>query len=232
MQNTRRGRIANAITLGRLALLPALGLTIVYRPSIAWIWVATVILADVFDGVLARRLGADTITRRALDATVDRFTIHASFAVAVAVHPIFLPVYLPLLVRDAFALGASGYLMQQRPVLLLGGHLHKASSLSCALFGMTILAAPTSVAESVGWTAVAINFVLLLDYAGGFAITERHEYLGRFRIERLAGIRELYAIARRPRASAMRQPPSTAAEASGASLPVHVGAGLHREPAG
>ncbi len=156
-------------------------------------WVSSIIVADVLDGVLARRIGCDTIARRAIDATVDRICIHAAFGVAIVLHPEFLALYAPLAVRDSIALTASGLLVARRGVLLMGGHWHKLASLSCACFGLVVLSQSRGIVTGAGVATVAINWVLLGDYVGGFLAwrSEPTPIAGRYKIRGLIGIRTL-----------------------------------------
>jgi phosphatidylglycerophosphate synthase len=181
--------IVDLLTVARVLLLGGLIWSILAGPEAAWVWVLAIVGADVLDGVLARKLGVDTKRRRSLDAVVDRVCIHASFAVAVAIRPGFVWIYLPLLIRDASALSASGVLLHRRGLLLLGGHWHKLASLSCAAFGIAILTASQTVASGIGYLAIGANYALLLDYFGGYLLARARDENDSLRIVQLAGIR-------------------------------------------
>jgi phosphatidylglycerophosphate synthase len=189
MATLKPSHVVNTLTGARLLILGFLIWSIVARPAFAWVLVVAIVVADIFDGVLARRLSCDTNTRRSIDAVVDRICIHASFGVAVAIQPAYLAIYAPLLIRDVLALSASGVLLHRRKLLLMGGHWHKLSSLTCAAFGVAILALPAAVAFSIGWGAVLVNYALLCDYAGGYFLARHKTGIVRFRITRLAGVR-------------------------------------------
>lgn len=191
------GAISKIATLARLLLLAGLLWSIFDGPGRPWIWVASIILADIFDGVLARSLGCDTIARRAADAVVDRISIHAAFGVAIVLHPEFLPLYAPLAVRDGIALTASGVLVRRHGVLLMGGHWHKLASIGCACFGLAVLSATSQVALAVGAIAVFLNWSLFCDYAGGYLVWRSgpNPAAGRYKIRGLVGIRTLLGTA-------------------------------------
>lgn len=186
------GAISRIATLARLLLLAGLLWSIFDGPGRPWMWVASIILADILDGVLARSLGCDTIARRATDAVVDRLCIHAAFGVAIILHPAFLLLYAPLAIRDGIALAASGLLVRRHGILLMGGHWHKLASISCACFGLTVLSATSGVAVAAGTAAVVLNWILFCDYAGGYlAWRGGPASAGRYKIHSLAGIRTL-----------------------------------------
>lgn len=192
-----RGTISTIATFARLLLLAGLLWSIFGGPGHPWVWVASIIVADIFDGVLARSLGCDTIARRAADAVVDRISIHAAFGIAIVLHPAFLALYAPLVVRDFLALAASGVLLTRHGVLLMGGHWHKLASIGSACFGVTVLSAPYGIALAAGAGAVILNWLLLCDYAGGYLAWKAGPELtaGRYKIRGLAGIRTLLGAA-------------------------------------
>ncbi len=163
----------NALTLARL------GIT-------AWLWTVVrhgwrqtaavlllVILADVFDGVIARRLGVDGVRRRFLDAAVDRFSIHSVYAFALWTHPQYCGWYWPLLVRDLIVV--LGYWCFVKPTrrIIVGSGWHKWSSLSLALLGLLVVAESASAVAIVAPITIGIAYLLLADYLGLVLATRR-----------------------------------------------------------
>jgi phosphatidylglycerophosphate synthase len=64
-----------AWTLGRLALIPIIVAAFALSPLLTAITLAGFVVADLYDGVLARQLHADDPSRRVLDSAVDRISI-------------------------------------------------------------------------------------------------------------------------------------------------------------
>jgi phosphatidylglycerophosphate synthase len=186
-----RGLISYALTFLRLLLLAGLVWSISSNRSWVPAWVAAIIVADIADGVVSRLLSTDTVGRRTADAAVDRVCIHAAFAAVLLQHPQTIALYALLAARDVIALSASAALLAERGVLLVGGHCHKLSSLSAALFGVFLATGHSTLAGAAGVLAVALNWMLLLDYAGGFLLWRQIglDRDSRFVIRRLAGLR-------------------------------------------
>jgi phosphatidylglycerophosphate synthase len=87
-----------AWTVGRLVLVPIVIAAFVVSPLLAAVTLTVFVIADLYDGVLARELDADGPSRRVLDSLVDRISIWSVYlAVSLAG---FLP---PLLLLLLFA---------------------------------------------------------------------------------------------------------------------------------
>lgn len=183
--------LSKIATIGRLLFLAILIWSINDGPAHPWIWVAAIVVADVLDGVLARYLRCDTLGRRALDATVDRVSIHTAFGVAITLHPQFVTLYIALAARDCLATAGSGLLLMRYEALLTGGRWHKLASLSSAGFGLTVLGGSTTAVVTTGMIAVVINWALFVDYLGGLLIWRvvYDHAPGRHTIRHLCGLR-------------------------------------------
>lgn len=191
MRTGGRMSISGMLTLSRLLVVLGLVWAVISQPTMALLWIVVVMVADVLDGVIARRRGEDTDGRRVLDAAVDRLSIHAAFGTALYLHPAMLWIYMPLLIRDVMALSVGAYVLRRRSLLLLGGHWHKAASLSAAAFGGALVVGPSGLALTLGLLALATNYFLLLDYAGGLLAALEVDAKGRFRVAKLAGVQYL-----------------------------------------
>lgn len=195
----RSSDLSVLLTWCRLVPLAGLLWAVADRSVLVPAWVLLVIVADIADGVFARRRNEDGNTRRALDAAIDRVSIHSAFGVALVAAPgaeKWIWLYLPLLARDVIALSTSGVLMKRSDLLLLGGHVHKLASLSCAAFGIALTLDVPAAVIATGTFAVVSNYVLAVDYLGGLFLAKDLELVGRYRIVRLGGLAYLGSSAR------------------------------------
>lgn len=190
----------NALTLGRLVLTACLWVAV--RHGLGWTTIAliAVIMADIFDGVGARRLGVDGVQRRFLDAAVDRFSIHSVYAAALWVHPQYCAWYWPLLARDVAVI--AGYFALVRPggQIITGSSWHRWSSLSLALLGLMVVAEVQLAVTLAAILAITAAYVLLADYCG-LAVAYRRGYIpaswnhdGVIRSRGLKGIQTLIGL--------------------------------------
>ena len=85
--------------------------------------VGAVTIADLADGMVARKLEVDTNSRRIADAVVDRITIWSAFGAAVHTDPSLLAWYTPLAVRGAVIATGSNLCFWTKNKLVLGGKL-------------------------------------------------------------------------------------------------------------
>ena len=110
---------------------------------------------DVYDGVLARRLGADGLGRRALDSTVDRVAIDGCLIGAWAVGALPVVVLAALLARDAYCAVICARMMHRRRTAIKADWLYRSLNLSVAAWA---IAAPF--AGATGRTAAAVAVLL------------------------------------------------------------------------
>lgn len=124
------------------------------------------ITADWVDGVWARAWQKDTNARRMVDAIVDKVSIHGAFWAVIVMRPELLPLYLPLMVRDAL-IGA-GYLtlITNWKRLFVGSAVHRLSSITCGCLGVTILLDIRDLLIPVWIVTTAISYILLVDAVG------------------------------------------------------------------
>lgn len=192
----------SALTLARLGLTVLLWVAV--RHGVLWtiIALATVIVADILDGVVARRLGVDGVQRRFLDAAVDRFSIHSVYAAALWSHPQFCAWYWPLLARDLLVI--AGYLVFIRPggQIITGSSWHRWSSCSLAALGVLVVAEVRIAVTLAAVLAIVVAYVLLADY-GGLVISYRRKRIpaswnhnGVIRARGLRGIQMLVSLVR------------------------------------
>lgn len=159
-------RVVLGATAARLLLLGPL-VAAITASHVAWTAAALVFVvgADVFDGVVARRYGVDSPSRRVFDAVIDRLSIHgASLAVAL-VEPRFAPVTAVLLVRDVAQGLIAVRVLRLRRRILRGRRWHGASSLANAGLCLAAVARPGSgITCWIAGGTIGINYVVLVDY--------------------------------------------------------------------
>ena len=112
-----------AATVARLSLALLLAVELHRSISIAIGLLIVVIAADILDGVMARRLGVDTNSRRIADTTVDMLSTHVVLLSFIAFHPNFSPLYLPLALRDLASAGVCSTSLLSGRALIVGGNL-------------------------------------------------------------------------------------------------------------
>lgn len=127
---------------------------------------ATLVAADVFDGVIARRLGVDTVRRRIADVAADKLIIHSVFAGTIMTHPEYILFYAPLLARDLLATVGYAVLLIKERYLVVGRGWHKLSSLSAGLLFASMVGGSTEVILSCALLSWVANYLLLADFAG------------------------------------------------------------------
>ena len=122
------------------------------------------VIADIADGVLARRWGVDTPLRKAADAVVDRAS---TFMMAKAVFDtrpdsrINLSI---LAAREAVVGASNAYHLMRTGEVVQGHGIHKIGSLSVAGFGAIAGTGSETASRAVGATANLINAGLATDY--------------------------------------------------------------------
>ena len=125
------------LTLVRVALVPVFVLSFLAQPLVTTISLSLFILADIYDGVLARLYNADGPYRRALDSTVDRVGIDAFFVGAFIAGALPWPLFLALLLRDAYCAAICLVMMRTRRVAIKADWLYRSLNLSIAVWALS-----------------------------------------------------------------------------------------------
>lgn len=153
------------LTLGRLLLVPLIIVSLGVEPVITFSALVVFILLDLYDGVAARHLGGDDVSRRVLDSAVDRVSIWSVYIAAALFGFLPLPLLLVLAARDLYC----GYwcyrLIAERDIAIKADWLYR--SLNLALAGW-IVVAPLATA------GLRINlFLVICIYSAAVAVDLR-----------------------------------------------------------
>lgn len=122
-----------ALTLGRLSLVPVILLSFMKVPPVTTAAIVLFVVADIFDGMIARGSRADGPTRRALDSLVDRIGIDAGMVAAYIAGILPAPLLVALLARDAYCALICVRMVYRRNVVIKADWMYRALNLSVAL---------------------------------------------------------------------------------------------------
>lgn len=149
-----------ALTLARLSLVPVIALSFMKVPAVTIGAIVLFVVADVFDGVLARNRQADGPSRRALDSTVDRIGIDAGILGAYLAGILPAPLLIALLARDLYCGAICARMVRKRGVAIKADWLYRGLNL-CVAVGA--IAAPFVPATLWAWGAgVLLLFSLVV----------------------------------------------------------------------
>jgi phosphatidylglycerophosphate synthase len=157
---TRVPPVLLAWTLGRLAFVPIIIVSLGVSPLLTAVTLVTFVAADLYDGVLARQLGADDPSRRLLDTSTDRLSIWSVYVAAVLAG--YLPAFLLalLIVRDVYCGVLCYRMISTRNVAIRADWLYRALNLMLAAW---VVAAPLLHAQSrIGAFVVVLSFSVLV----------------------------------------------------------------------
>jgi len=121
-------------------------------------------VADHFDGVLARYLGVDNGLRRGLDAVVDRISVSRVGAEVYKKKRSARPFLAALAFREG-VVGLSNFLHNKRTgEVVHSAGLHKADTLSVAAFALSVSTNDEQLLRASGLSMAMINYVTAADY--------------------------------------------------------------------
>jgi phosphatidylglycerophosphate synthase len=159
IEHRAAGRLPAALTVSRIALIPAIAASFLASPAVTTISLLVFMFADLFDGIVARGEGADGPRRRALDTTVDRIAIDAGLVAAAIAGAMPLLLLAGFLARDLYCGGICALMMAERRVAIKSDAFYR--GLSCG-FAAWALAAPFLSADGRSAGAAALFFAALL----------------------------------------------------------------------
>lgn len=127
-------RLLATLTAGRILLVPILIGTFMVEPAVTTVALVLFMVADLYDGVLARQLQADGWTRRAMDSTVDRLAIDSCLVAAWVAGALPLVLLCGFLARDAYCALVCARLVSQRRVAIKADIVYRGLSFSFAVW--------------------------------------------------------------------------------------------------
>ncbi len=159
VSDMRAGQSLASLTLGRLVLIPPVIIFIELHAHLAAVLsLSAFLVVDYYDGVLARRRGADGPTRRALDSASDRVAIWAVFIAMAALSYAALPLVLVLGLRDVYCTYSCHRVMRNRFIAIGADWPYRCLN---ALLAAWVMAAP-SLSSTARTGALGVLCVLSL----------------------------------------------------------------------
>lgn len=128
-----------ALTLGRLLLIPVVIVSLDVVPVVTFAALLAFVVLDLYDGVAARQLNEDDVTRRVLDSVVDRISIWSVYVAAALGGLLPWSLLLVLAARDIYCGYWCFQLVSKRDIAIKADWLYR--SLNLTLAGW-IVAAP------------------------------------------------------------------------------------------
>ncbi len=162
-----------AWTVARLSLVPVIVLSFMKVPVVATAAIVLFVVADIFDGLLARSRSADGPIRRGLDSVVDRAGIDAGIvgAYLAGILPLFL--LIPLLARDAYCALLCARMFYRRRIAIKADWMYRGLNLTVAAGAIS---APFVPAELWAWLAglmLLLSIVVAIDLTRSVVSVER-----------------------------------------------------------
>jgi phosphatidylglycerophosphate synthase len=151
------------VTLARLAIVPVVIASFMTEPLVTTIALIAFVVADVYDGVLARRYDTDDADRRALDSIVDRLTIDLCLVGAFFAGALPLVLLLALLARDLYCSAICGVMMRERRVAIKADWLYRALNVSVAAWAITAPFVSQSLRTTLAALLVAASIIVAVD---------------------------------------------------------------------
>jgi phosphatidylglycerophosphate synthase len=160
------------LTLGRLSLVPVIILSFMRVPAVTTAAIILFVVADVFDGVLARNRSADGPSRRALDSTVDRIGIDAGMfgAYLAGILPGFL--LLALLARDAYCAIICARMMYRRKVAIKADWMYRSLNLCVAVGAIAAPFLPETLWVSLAAVLLLLSAAVAIDLTRSVRLVE------------------------------------------------------------
>lgn len=160
--------LPNALTIGRLAALPALLWVLIAARGPTSGLAAAIFGAlgatDLLDGILARRLGAETRFGRIADPLADRLLVLVGLAGVILLERLAAAGPAALMAREV-AVVVGFALLLRRGVEMRVGTAGKVSSALTMLGTGGVIWLDEAWTDVLFWAAVALAFVTLLDYS-------------------------------------------------------------------
>jgi phosphatidylglycerophosphate synthase len=124
-----------AFTIVRLCFIPIVVATFMLEPAVTAGALAAFMIADLYDGVLARRYKVDGPVRRALDSTVDRIAIDVCLIAAYVAGALPWFLLAGFLLRDLYCGIVCSRMLYRRHVAIKTDLVYRGLSFSIATWG-------------------------------------------------------------------------------------------------
>lgn len=122
-------RLILALTLGRILFVPIIILSFGRYPMITAGALVAFVAVDLYDGVLARSIGADDVPRRALDTVVDRSSVYSVYGWLTATGHLPVALLFALLAREAYCARWAHKLLIHRAIVVKADWLYRTLNL-------------------------------------------------------------------------------------------------------
>ena len=160
--------LVNVLTLSRLGIAEIMARKITKQESIV-VPMAAFVIADVLDGVIARKLDVDSPRRRFLDAAVDRLSVLRAASAMYDINPTSRPYLAALAAREAVVSAANLAHYAKSGEVVQGHGFHKLGTLSISAFALGAASGNENVTHALGAASTTINAVLATDYVSNAA---------------------------------------------------------------
>lgn len=155
------------LTVGRLLFVPVIIASFTVSALVTTLALLLFIAADVYDGVVARRLDADGPGRRALDSIVDRLAIDACLIGAYFSGAMPLLILCALLARDAYLALLCWRMMSQRQVAIKADWLYRLLNLAVAAWAIMSPFVSADLRVGLALLLLAYSLIVASDLARG-----------------------------------------------------------------
>ena len=171
--SSRADVLLAAFTLGRLCLIPVIVLSFMTEPVVSSAAIVLFVLADVYDGVIARRYHADGPERRALDSIVDRIGIDVCLVGAYFAGALPAVLVGALLARDAYCAVLCAGMFRERNVAIKADWLYRALNLSVAACALAAPFVSATERVAVGGVLFVAAVLVALDLTRAVRLVRR-----------------------------------------------------------
>jgi phosphatidylglycerophosphate synthase len=159
----RSGHMLGVFTLIRLLLIPVVIGTFMVAPLLTTLSLFAFMLADLYDGMLARKLGADDVGRRALDSMVDRIAIDACLVAAFFAGALPMVLLCAFLGRDIYLAFVCGRMIRMRRVVIKADLVHRSLSFLFAVWAVAVPFISPSVRTGFALFIFAVAIAVAVD---------------------------------------------------------------------
>ncbi|HEX4033601.1 MAG TPA: CDP-alcohol phosphatidyltransferase family protein [Solirubrobacteraceae bacterium] len=158
------GRTLSLVTVGRLTLVPLIATTFLVNTLVCDAALAVFMVFDLADGLIARRLAADTSLRRATDSVVDRLAIGICLVAGYTAGAVPVAVLAALIFRDLYCGCLGGILLRERGVVLRGDLVYRALTGAFGVWAFLVPAVSSVLAHDMIGAILVASLLVAADY--------------------------------------------------------------------